>query len=280
MSYNYESGRIKKFFDESGMAEWLRLEKTPRGIVSFHVHNHYLQKYIHSGDQVFEIGSGPGRFTIELAKIGATISVADISSEQLKINEIKVQEAGYENSISWRRQMDIIDLSEISNDSFDATVAYGGPLSYVFEHVEKALSELLRITKPGGVVLLSVMSTLGTYQLYLESIFKKIDEIGLEKFQTAFDTGDVTGKLAAGDHYCRMYRWSGFKSILIKHPCEILESSACAYLSNSVYTEEVLKKVMEDSEKWQAFLQWEIKACRELGAIDGGTHMIVVLQRK
>ena len=280
MSYNYEPSRIKKFFDESGMEEWLRLEKTPRGMVSFHVHNHYLRKYIRSGDQVFEIGSGPGRFTIELAKIGATISVADISSEQLRLNEIKVQEADYEKSILWRRQMDITDLSEIPNDSFDATVAYGGLLSYVFELVDNALSEMLRITKPGGVALLSVMSTLGSTQFYLSSIFKEIDEIGLEEFQKVFDTGDVTGKLAAGDHYCRMYRWSGFKSILKNHPCGILESSACAYLSNSVYTEEVLKKVMEDSEKWQTFLQWEIEACRELGAIDGGTHMIVVLQRK
>ncbi|MHA2390647.1 MAG: class I SAM-dependent methyltransferase [Promethearchaeota archaeon] len=280
MPYTYEPDRIKKCFDEAGMEEWLRLEKTPRGKVSFHVHNHYLQKYIRSCDQVFEIGPGPGRFTIELAKLGAKISVADISSEQLRLNEIKVQEAGYENSISWRKQMDITDLSEIPNDSFDVAVAYGGPLSYIFELVDKALSELLRITKPSGIIFLSVMSTLGTYQLLLELVFNEIEEVGLEEFQRTFDTGDVTGKVAARDHYCRMYRWSGFKSILKKHPCEILESSACAYLSNSVYTEEVLRKVMENHEKWRTFLKWEIEACKEPGIIDGGTHMIAVLRVK
>ena len=166
------------------------------------------------------------------------------------------------------------------NDSFDASIAYGGPLSYVFEKVEKAISELLRITKPGGVILLSVMSTLGTFQFFLESIVKDIDDFGLEIFQRAFDTGGVTGKLASGDHYCRMYRWGELKSILNEYKCDILEASACAYLSNSVYAEEVLKKVMENHEKWQALLKWEIEACREPGIIDGGTHMIVVLRVK
>lgn len=67
MVYNYEPDRISKCFDDAGMEEWLRLEKTPRGIVSFHVHNQYLQKYVCSGDQVFEVG--PGSIEVNVSKL-------------------------------------------------------------------------------------------------------------------------------------------------------------------------------------------------------------------
>ena len=50
--------------------EWERLIETPRDLVSLHIHTHYLKQHIKRGDNVLEIGPGPGRFTIELAKIG------------------------------------------------------------------------------------------------------------------------------------------------------------------------------------------------------------------
>jgi len=38
------------------------------------------------GDRVLEVGAGPGRFTIELARLGARILVSDISAGQLDLN--------------------------------------------------------------------------------------------------------------------------------------------------------------------------------------------------
>ncbi|UCH03358.1 MAG: hypothetical protein JSW05_07100 [Candidatus Thorarchaeota archaeon] len=122
------------------------------------------------------------------------------------------------------------------------------------------------------------MSSLGTWQLFVELVFDEVERLGLETMQKLFEDGDVVDKLASNGHHCRMYRWSDLRSLLQRHACEIVEASACAYLSNSLHTEERLREVMEKPEVWNAFLRWELEFCKEPGAIDGGSHMIVVLK--
>ena len=57
---------------------------------------------------------------------------------------------------------DISDLSMFPDDYFDVVVCYGGALSYVCDQRYKAASELVRVVRPGGVLLISVMSRFGT----------------------------------------------------------------------------------------------------------------------
>ena len=64
-----------------------------------------------------------------------------------------MKEAGCEHRIVARVALDITDLSRFPDRSFD-----GGPLSYVFDRADDALAEMLRVTRPGGYVLLSVSS--------------------------------------------------------------------------------------------------------------------------
>jgi hypothetical protein len=54
--------------------------------------------------------------------------------------------------------------------SFDAVVCFGGPLGYVLGEADRALAELLRVTKQGGRVLLSVMSLLGTARAFFDQL--------------------------------------------------------------------------------------------------------------
>ena len=276
----YDPEMIEGHFDKEPSHEWERLVTTPKGKVQFHIHQHFLKKYIKKGDQVLEIGPGPGRFTIELAKLGADISVADISKEQLRLNEEKVREAGYADSVQWRRKLDILNLKGISDNAFDSVVVFGGPLSYVLEFVDKALDEVIRVAKPGGIILTSVMSCLGTYHHLIRNVFAEWEDVGLDKFDALTRTGDVLGKLAAdGTHQCHMFRWSEFRDILSKHPVEILDVSAANYLSNGLFNEEYLTELSGDTMKWNMFLKWELDFCKEPGIIDGGTHMIVILRK-
>ena len=101
MSPKYDPDIIELHFDKYGAEEWERLDKDPIGRVQFHIHQYFLRKYIIKGDRVLEIGPGPGRFTIELAKLGATLGIVDISSEQLRLNEENVRASGFEESVEW-----------------------------------------------------------------------------------------------------------------------------------------------------------------------------------
>src|SRR6476620_2001290 len=87
------------FYDAYGEREWTRFEDGRCSSSNLALHEHYLRRFVREGDRVLEVGAGPGRFTVELARLGATVVVADISPVQLELNRRKVAEAGCEDAI-------------------------------------------------------------------------------------------------------------------------------------------------------------------------------------
>jgi SAM-dependent methyltransferase len=272
----YDPAYIRDFFDDYGEREWERLAADPAAKASFHLHRWYLRQHIRPGDHVLEAGAGPGRFTIELARLGARVTVGDISPQQIEMNRQRVAEAGCEDAVVERTVLDIVDLSRYQEAQFDAVVCYGGALSYVFERAGDALSELLRVTKPGGKVLLSVMSLLGSTRRFLPGILAIAQQHGVEVVQRVNATGDLDGTLA-GTHKCHMYRWAELEALLRQHPCTLLGASAANFLA--LGNEEALREIEANSALWAAFLQWEVEFGQEPGARDGGTHIIAVVER-
>jgi SAM-dependent methyltransferase len=272
----YDPGWISRYYDEYGEREWERLDAAApaQDRVNFETHRALLREYVHEGDRVLEVGAGPGRFTIELASLGARVVVADISPRQLELNREKVGAAGLEAQVEARHIVDVVDLSKFEDDSFDAAVCYGGPISYVFERAEDALAELLRVTRPQGHVLLSVMSRLGATQRYLRAAFELVEEFGLEPVRHVLATGELSAEINNG-HRLHMFTWSELEALLGRLPCTVAAASAANYLS--LREDDLLDTL--DEELWRVFLEWELAACREPGVLDGGTHMIAVLRR-
>jgi SAM-dependent methyltransferase len=135
---------VAGYFDDLGLGEWERLVKTPVAEVKLHIHAHYLRGHVPARGRVLEIGAGPGRFTQLLAELGCRIVVADISPVQLALNRQKADELGFAAAVEVWQLIDICDMGVLPDESFDAVVAYGGPLSYVFEQREAALGRCVR----------------------------------------------------------------------------------------------------------------------------------------
>ena len=261
----YDPEHIARFYDEYGEREWERFDVSPMDRVGLEVHLRLLREHVREGDRVLEAGAGPGRFTLELARLGARVLVGDISPRQLELHAERT--ASVEQSIESRELLDIVDLSRFEESSFDAVVCFGGPLSYVLGEADRALAELLRVTKPGGHVLLSVMSLLGAARAFFDQLLPLVDEFGWKRAVTdIFETGDLDGEINNG-HVCRLYRWSSLEAMLGRHSCRIVAASAANFLS-----------VANDA--WdERFQEVEIQACREPGALDGGTHIVAVVER-
>jgi SAM-dependent methyltransferase len=272
MAGPYDPDHVRRYYDAWGEREWSRLEANPPNVVSFHVHRHYLERFIGPGDHALEAGAGAGRFTIELARLGARVTVGDISPVQLALNREKVTEAGCETAVVDRQLLDIVDLSRFPAGHFDATVCYGGAISYVFDRADAAVGELLRVTKPGGYLLLSVMSLAGSLRRYLAGVPDEIGERGFEAFLRMLDTGDQSG-----NHACHLYRWSELQALLARHPCAIVAASAANFLA--IGNDTAVEALRRDRILWDAYLGWEIAFGAEPGAVDGGSHIIVAAQK-
>lgn len=100
--------------------------------------------------RVLEVGAGPGRFTLELAALDARIVVTDVSDVQLALNAARLAGTDAEQHVERRELLDVCDTSRYADGEFDAVVAFGGPLSYAFEHTDEAMRGLLRIVAMTG----------------------------------------------------------------------------------------------------------------------------------
>lgn len=267
----YNPARVAALYDAYGKKEWYRLTKDPAGLVSFHIHQHYLKEYVRSQDSVLELGAGAGRFTIELAKLGASITVGDISAEQLKLNQKYVGEYKYEAAIASRLQLDIIDLSMFEADTFDTIVCYGGALSYVLEEASTALTEMRRVLKPEGYLLLSVMSLIGTTQKYFESITEEPD---FTQLVNQVNQNGLLDRAESNKNSLKMYRAKELRQLLEARQFTVVAMSASNYLSLS--RNEFLEQKIQNTDAWSDFLNWELDFCGSDGCLDGGTHIIAV----
>jgi SAM-dependent methyltransferase len=100
-----------------------------------------------------------------------------LSAVQVALNRKNAVTFGFAHGVEAWHVADICDLSgisvcingmvslsrlittfEIPQGVFDAVVAYGGPLSYVFDRAAEALASVRRVLRPGGLFLASVMS--------------------------------------------------------------------------------------------------------------------------
>ncbi len=96
---------------------------------------------------VLDIATGTGDLAISLVKTGAKKIIGlDISKGMLEVGKQKVAKKGLQNVIDL--QLGDSENLPFKNDEFDAiTVAFG---VRNFENLEKGLSEIYRVLKPGG----------------------------------------------------------------------------------------------------------------------------------
>jgi SAM-dependent methyltransferase len=268
--------RIRAMYDIAGESEWERLERDVRGRVAFEVHRRFLSRYLQPGQHVLEIGAGPGRFTFVLAELGVTIDVTDFSEVQLDLNRAHLDRSGAERAVISRSILDICDTSKIADASFDAVVAYGGPLSYAFENTPEAMKGLLRILKPDGVLVASVMSLPGSWRYFLGGVVAEAELYGDDANDLVFDTGDMR-HIGVG-HVCQMFRSREIVDLV--HACggEVIAMSASNWAS--LGDPELLSALEADPHQWVRFLDKEARVCAEPGAVDGGTHLLFAAMRR
>ena len=105
---------------------------------------------IRPGERVLELGPGPGAFTVEVARRtepGGTLIAVDIQPKMIAAVERKVQAAGQTNVETHVADACNLPLEDESLDrAFLITV-----LSEISDR-ERALAELYRVLRPGGIV--------------------------------------------------------------------------------------------------------------------------------
>ena len=261
--------RAAAFFDEYGESEWTRFDEGRTPAPSLEVHLDRLRRFVNAGDRVLDVGAGPGRFTIELTRLGAQVTVADLSPGQLELNREHVEAEGLEDRVTERVQADVLDLSRWDDGSFDAAVCFGGPLSYVVDRAGEGIAELVRVTRPGGHVLVSVMSLAGTVTHYLPILLDLVRRDGVEKNERIVRTGLLSDEPDYGHLAMKLYRWTELEALLAPHG-SIVAASAAGLLPSAEVEEPELRDFLTRT---------ELALAAEPGSIGCGEHIVAVLRK-
>ncbi|UCG88231.1 MAG: class I SAM-dependent methyltransferase, partial [Gemmatimonadota bacterium] len=195
----YDPNWVVARYDGQCEQEWERFSRSPVDEVSLFIHTHYLREFVIPGSRVLDVGAGPGRFTQILAEMGCRIVATDISPVQLELHRKYAEELDFDHAVEARLQIDVCEMSQLDQESFDAVVCYGGPLSYVFDRAPAALQECVRVCRKSGILLASVMSLWGGAHRFLRGVLT----VPPDSNRKITDTGDLTPSNWEGaEHHC------------------------------------------------------------------------------
>lgn len=135
--------------------EWERLN---RHKIEFDITKRYLDEFI-IGDnlEIFDIGGGPGRYSIYLAEKGHQVTLLDLSKKNLEIAKRKCFEKGI--VLEGYIHGNALELEGIESQ-YDVILLMG-PLYHLLKESErrKAVEGALKLLKPNGILIATFISS-------------------------------------------------------------------------------------------------------------------------
>ena len=121
----------------------------------------YLTKYLPPKGAILEIGAATGRYTLELAKRGYTITAVDLSEKLMDKCRQQITEAGLLQQVNLVLA-DARDLGAVAKKDFEAVLLMG-PLYHlvVKEDRQTALKQAFDRLRAGGIIVSAFISRFG-----------------------------------------------------------------------------------------------------------------------
>ncbi|MFH1086631.1 MAG: class I SAM-dependent methyltransferase, partial [Chloroflexota bacterium] len=230
-----------------------------------------IRRHTSPGELVLDAGGGPGRYARELCHAGYRVVLCDVAAELLRLAEerMSAEEQATRARLIGVREADVRDLSALGAWRFDAALCLG-PLTHLPALADRrqALGELLRVTRPGGVVILSV----GGYLALLRTVMARFsDELLDPEAWELLQRGDA--RTGGGMH------WHFFRAAELRAEAEAcglttLEVVGCQGLSANL--PEATNRVAEQSGKWQRWAELLGRYCADPTVADTSEHILYI----
>ena len=217
---------------------------------------------------ILDVGCGTGKYGLRIAKSGYSVMLSDLSHGMLEMSRQKAAAMGLESRVQFLKA-DVMDLSELPKDHYAFAVAQGDVLSFA-QKPARALKELRKVLRPGGILVASLDQTLAAIDHYAE----KGDITGLDKL---VKSGEMEWLARDAEERFPVHT---FTSESLRGMFETGGFEVMDMFGKTVLPLKKLEHLLADSAKAEHIHALEKKLCRIPSAMGRASHLQITARKK
>ena len=229
----------------------------------------YIRESVSGVDDpaILEVGAGTGRYSVTLAKEGYRVTAVELVEHNLDILKSKLDGSDRITPVLGNA----LDLSFLSDGAFDLTMLLG-PMYHLYTKEDKlqALREAVRVTKPGGRILIAYCMNEATVIQYV---------FGLNNLREVTDSGLLTP-----DWHCKSEPKEVFELIRTEEIAELdaeIPVKQLKLVATDGATNYMRGFVDEmDDETFAKWLDFHFSTCERQDLIGASNHTLDVLEKE
>ena len=257
--------------------EWRRLVSDPYHRLELATTLHFLKRHLPSRGDLLDVGGGPGRYTVVLARRGYQVSLVDFTPEHVEGARRNIRRAGVTRRVPRILEGSVADLSEFGDGSFAGVLCLGGALNHVLSPLDRdhAVGELVRVARGGAPVFVSVISRCGRL---IDGLVRHQDWLRTETehYWRILRTGNFDGRLGfAPSHF---FTPKELMSLLRKHRLKVVESVGLDGLAVD-HIPVVNRLARVNPGAWRNWWKFHLATCTDPSVVATSQHFLVVARK-
>ena len=216
---------------------------------------------------ILEVGAGTGRYSVTLAKQGHRVTAVELIFQNLELLKSKLDGSEQITAI----QGNALDLSVIPDASFSLTMLLG-PMYHLYTREDKlkALSEAVRVTKPGGYILVAYCMNEPTVIQYVFGMNKLREVMGLNMLTPDWHC------ISEPKDIFEMVRTEEIAALDAELPVERIKLIATDGATN--YKREYIDEM--DDETFSKWMDYHFAICERPDLLGASHHTLDILKKK
>ena len=242
---------------------------SPHGKVEYLTTMKYIQACLSELPEptILEVGAGTGRYSVTLARQGYRVTAVELVAHNLE--QLKAKLDGSEPITAM--QGNALDLSAFPDASFSVTMLLG-PMYHLYTREDKlkALGEAVRVTKPGGYILVAYCMNEPTVIQYV---------FGQNRLRELMELDMITPDwhcISEPKEVFELVRTEDIASLDAELPVERIKLIATDGATN--YRRELIDAM--DDETFGKWIAYHFAICERQDLIGASHHTLDILRKK
>ncbi|RJP24630.1 MAG: class I SAM-dependent methyltransferase [Candidatus Omnitrophota bacterium] len=264
---------VCEYYDQNAENEWRRLVNSPYRRMEFEVIHSFLNQYLPASGKILDLGGGPGRYTISLARRGYRLTLVDLSQAAVNLARDKIHSAGVAKQVDRVAAADARCLDFLPDASFDAVLCMG-PLYHLPKRDDRisCLRECARVMKPNATLFATIIPRWSFLRDALRShTFLDIVAHTPKALEEILATGTSTHARVPDMYFCRpeeIREWLNDSGI------RLVEVASTHGLAS--FMDEQLAAISKDVAAWNALLHLVLSSCTDPGMLASAEYLLTV----